>query len=407
MALSNAKIVDDIDTSFLLEEEKYNMDDNDDDDNMSWDSIISEPRTPEWYSNSNEDEKEKENLTKEERTFLEGWDALERKLKQRMDHLRHISRHQSKAFRDVLVRRELAAATKRRQDFVRRYAGSSFSDTKSKTTFSWSNWYQEMVDFIVFEWHTTVRAVAGLFLHSVGMGGFYFLVEILIQKTTTFLALYMNLTFFLKQPFASAAVLFVIGAAVTRCSGYLYWWLNDTVHDYLKFDYHNRLRLGFPGAAILNAARSNLVGRALVYLIGYNICFQVADTSYGLVSQYMVPSASPILERLPSHHIVYDPYWNDDRFVCDRTCAEETAAREAFAEALWEDDFSFTKTHLSMDAHYTYWMSWVNQDDAFSYSVVVTEYTWMYGFILSIVWVVVCVALLRLYGFVFWKNVTV
>ena len=405
--------------AYSFDNEPIKMHDDEEDDDCSWDSIISEARDVQWYEDTAAATAGA--LTQEEESFLKEWDSLEQELEKRMNRLNELMQGKNERFRDVLRRRELNAATKRRQAFVKSHAngfssGAPFNTENDSDAITMrqdrngtrSRWQQTAYDFIIFEWYTTVPAFAGLFLHSIAMGGFYFIVQSLIQKLVFFLARKTHLTFLFTQPLYAYVFIFVVGAAVTRCSGYLYWWLKDDVHDCLKFDYHNRLRLNFPGARILHAARRNLISRLLFYIIGYNICFQMAEHMYALVSQRYFESPVHALRNLPSKVITYDPYRNDPTFVCDRSCDAERQSRQTFAAALLEDDFTFTQTYVSPTAHGNHWAKWIEAMDSLSYDEVeVTEQSWATCVLVSMAFTVLCVASLRWYGFVFWKTVTV
>lgn len=377
----------------------------------SWESIVTLARLDEWYATEDEESSSSEG---EEEDFIERWDQLEDALEKRRHHLQMVTESLNKSLKRQIWDRELQIANQKRQqlmekevrrldraDVKERLKKAGWDIEKIGTEEGPKTCFRRFSDWILYEVNTFLPAILGVFLHSIAMGGFFEVVETLLQKllSTVTVAFRSESTFVQSLVYVPALA---IGLLALRSTGYLYWWLNDRDLDCLKIDYHNRLRLGFQGARFIHRVRSNLLVRMSVYMISYNLCYITANDLYAKLPYVWGEPISSRLVNLPSA----SAWLTSAEFSCLLPCNEEISRRDLINEMILSADFDYTAETLSADGHERYWLNYVYRHDYLP-SKEKTEQmvsTW-YGTLLQIALVFTSsLILMRLYGFVFWRT---
>jgi hypothetical protein len=380
---------------------------------QSWESVITLPRLPEWY------EDEDDGLD-EDKDFLERWDNLEDLLERRRKHLERVlskkRRLLNSSFQRQIRDRENQVANRKRLQLLEKEAkrvdrveinerlkkaGWTVDESSMKLT-NHKPWRQRWLDWLIYEVNMFLPALGGLFLHSVLMGGFFEIVQCMFQKVYSFTTLELQ-----SDTAATRLIVIVqllmIGIVALRYTGYLYWWLNDRDYDCLKFDYHNRLRLGDRDAQRIHRVRSHWLVRMIVYMLSYNLIFLMVNEIYYILPYVWGEHMSQRLTDLPSATSSLDHALSTDGFACLLPCHQEMERRDAIDEMLLAADFEYTQEVLSWNSHVRYWLSYVYRHDfvSSSKSEQIAK-TWV-GDLLHLTLIIsVCVALMRWYGFVFW-----
>ena len=155
--------------------------------------------------------------------------------------------------------------------------------TTTTTTTKPDSCFRRLYDMLLFEWHISAPAIMSLFFHTLAHASIYDVVEICVEEFKKRAELYFpattTISSFYKEPMQNAFVFFV-GISMMRLSGYLYWWLNDVDFKTIKFDLHNRVRLGFGDARYMLWVKRRPLFQALAFLFGYYLCYKVVFDAY-------------------------------------------------------------------------------------------------------------------------------
>jgi hypothetical protein len=145
-------------------------------------------------------------------------------------------------------------------------------DTKSDNTF-----LHRIYDVAMFEWYTTAPGIFSCGLHCLAHASLYDVIEIVFNEFRKYAE--RNITW-VSAHTLSLFVTLVFGLALVRSSGYLYWWLNVSDYNCIKFDYHNRLRLNHWDARYLLWIKRRPILQATMFITGYHLCYKVVFHLY-------------------------------------------------------------------------------------------------------------------------------
>jgi len=129
----------------------------------------------------------------------------------------------------------------------------------------------------MFEWHTTLPCVLSLAVHCLAHASVYDIIEIGFEEMRKFVE---NNIPWINPDVLTTTCTLILGMALIRSSGYLYWWLNDTDFSCVKFDYHNRLRLKRWDARYLLWVKRRPVLQASMFVMGYHLCYHFVFIVY-------------------------------------------------------------------------------------------------------------------------------
>jgi hypothetical protein len=126
---------------------------------------------------------------------------------------------------------------------------------------------------IAFELNTLLPAVISVTLHSLSHIALFDLLNCICEKMRRDISDYFDIDYAEYVNAVTYLTIFFIGIAMMRITGDIYWWSNDVDYLSIKFDYHNRIRLGMWDAKIIKMIRSYSVARAALCMIGYYLCY--------------------------------------------------------------------------------------------------------------------------------------
>ena len=203
------------------------------------------------------------------------------------------------------------------------------------------------------------------------------------------------------------SILFLFGVVLMKSTGDLFWWLSESDYDIAKFDFHNRLRLKDPGAQTMYKFRQHPVWRCVFTMIGYPICYLATLAIYAHIpSLWGPPRQLDLDDLLPSNRLDLATYGlNETTFVCLNTCQEELDRLNMAQYEILKADYAYTSSTLPSNKHTVFWRNWVYSADTVDSSVPLLEGNVEWHEILHCLTVfVICLAILRLYGFVLWNT---
>lgn len=422
-----------------------------------WSSLLSEGRTDDWRS----DDDCCASSSAEEDEFQARWDELERRLAARWAYLEKITVGKKSACVRQMRRREMEVARLERDELLLEQIAaqkdnSSAEDTgkdekkdragrktdgtddegtapKKRTRI------QSVCDFLTFELNSTVPAILSLLLHNIAMAGIFELGNdclnmVYAGTAATFSSSSSSSPQLSEAPdgddeldelqdefkpanmveFCFFGAAFLLGCALMRSTGDLFWWLSDRDYDCLKFDYHNRIRLRYPGARIVHAVRSSLLVRCFVYMVGYNACYQMSQEIFEELSERLWNQNSNLLRHLPSSTFDVNLFQTEEAaweepdissiFPCERTCQEEIDRREAAFEEMVSADMEYTERVLATSSYSTFWQKWITCSDYMGIDDAPPVYNPLGDLLFYVAVLSCCIAMLRWYGFVFWER---
>jgi hypothetical protein len=340
--------------------------------------------------------------------FVQKWDKLEKELTARQAHLDIIAVGKNPALIRQIRDRELQAAMHKREQLLLEQLAAVVEGNKSSTVVVHASdtnpkngrskrihadtitatssssvqhcqmssssppparslqLWQRMYDAMVFEVYSTGRATFALALHCMALAG---IVELVGEMVRCFLGVVRQRFAFTSEWIDIALYIFVfaVGVALVRWTGYLYWWLGDQEYDCLKFDYHNRIRLGYSNARIMWAVRQSPVLRFWLFMVGY---YLVYTTSHALMSyvyrwcgqqarlNQFLPSATFLRHEFQTLSAAEREIDLSLQFVCSRTCQQEMDRQSAAHSELHRIERDYTLRVLSKDSYYVYWSQW-------------------------------------------------
>jgi hypothetical protein len=338
------------------------------------------------------------------------------------------------------------------------------SDTATNTS-QWNNWIQFWrihvpqqfrcwYQHTIFEWYTILPASISLLCHCAAIIAFYDLMVELERSTLNWLHRQITLISSLSSKlvvlssYAEAGYvdlwylgcIFLIGLCLLHSTGYLYWWLSNIDFNWMKFDAHNRIRLRAPNSSYYHdvdvrliqfVRRQSSIVRLVLYMIGYYMVYIVSDAILACTFPYFGQQET-ILRYLPSSTFRMDLYetvetvarrhsaWATSThpyiptFVCLTSCDDEMHRRQSAFHELLRTEQEYTDRALVKSSYLTYWQTWI-----YSWGNVYDFHTGEYGMVdltstplfngtgeirFAIVTFILGIAVLRWYGFVFWKK---
>lgn len=255
---------------------------------------------------------------------------------------------------------------------------------------------------MVFEIFTSVPAIFSIVFFCVAHVGIYQVFSYVIEQLTK---QFYSLNSMLSQDLINLAVFFV-GFWLTRFSGYLYWFLSPSDYECVKFDFHNRLRLGKWDARCLRWVVGHDVARATLFTAGYYLCYIAVDYFHGRFVDAFFNEREALLGNLPSRQ--YDLHVSLDDLPPEVpgapisfSCQHEMDKLEERHEELKEADVWYTYSVLSTNAYENYWYGYnegMNAADTGALTSANTEFFVCVGSI------VISIAALSAYGFSFWYK---
>ena len=201
-----------------------------------------------------------------------GLDRLQKKFAMRDRLILKLGKGKSKAYKDMLWANELAAREVEMNKYKREgksinadgiSVGESSDDARVLRK---ASVYTKMNRLMLFESQHVPAGVALLTFYTFGNVSFYNLTEVVLKMMKKFLAPYISEASF-------HFLIVVISLLVMRASGYLWAWLPVDPYSLVKFELHNRERLGFWDARILSYFKRN--NKLLGYFINM-VSFYVA-----------------------------------------------------------------------------------------------------------------------------------
>lgn len=203
-------------------------------------------------------------------------------------------------------------------------APSKIAATRAKIRQRVATCRKRCFDWLVYECHSVVPAVFSLMVHCLahvgifdGTVGIYEIVKAKITdewelETTT-------------PCYSLDVAVFVVGAVLMRLSSDLFWWLSDQTYETVKFDLHNRVRLGCWDARLLVWVRDRSLVRITFFMAGFSMCYV---STMLLLSTYMkqpFDQKDELLRRMPSSMMEEAvPQQTLDRIsFCTKACQDE------------------------------------------------------------------------------------
>lgn len=293
--------------------------------------------------NKNNKEEENENKNKPELiscpSIQEQWERLERNFVKRDQLLARISRGKNEAFVRQLRYREYLTRHRQREKLVMDQLILSKKEDKSDT-FQVPHLPQQqvdecnqkrspfhvLVDFVLYELNSTIPALLCVVLHCVAHIALYELVYYVCDEIKKQLGEFFELSStFVNRNFYIGML--VVGTLMMRTTGDLLWWLNEKDYACVKFDYHNRYRLGFWDAKVLKYVRGNEVVRAIIFMLGYYLCYMGTYQFYLYLSKFF-DEKSILLAELPS--LLQKSSISTGSELTNSTCQAEIALQGKF-----------------------------------------------------------------------------
>jgi hypothetical protein len=185
-----------------------------------------------------------------------GWERLERKLEIREETLKRLSEGKSEAYVKMLRHHEEAAKQQKIKEHGRKLTEKGSprgSQTKkmdasiatSESLPTDTGLLGEVRRFLLFEGYHSGQAVAVILFSSVVGIAIYDMMDNMMRQIAGLSAPYVNIHQF-------HALLIVFGAVVMRTTGYIWWWLQGDSFACVKFELHNRHKLGHWDARLMH-----------------------------------------------------------------------------------------------------------------------------------------------------------
>jgi hypothetical protein len=246
-------------------------------------------------------------------------------------------------------------------------------------------------EFLVYELSTTVPAALSFVAQTLTEYASYEITSILVWQARRHIRSDSD-----KYQDGLMMLIFVLGLVLMRFSGSLYWWLSDRDYGCVKFEMHNRLRLGRWDARVLQWARSRSYMRCFLFIFGYYLSF--AGILHYVYRFYLLWDESDRLMRhLPSSAYDRDVCMADlDRFSCEA----ELQRRERHFDSLEEKDREHVYWFWSDRSYDLYWVEGVEGVTYYGYPLLSKNRE----LLLLIATLALSLSGLTWYGFIFWNK---
>jgi hypothetical protein len=186
----------------------------------------------------------------------QGWERQERKFEIRDEILDRLSEGKSEAFVEMLRHHEEAARQRKRKKYGRkltekgspRGSHTKIMDASAGTSESMptdTGLLDEVRRFLLFEGYHSGQAFALIILSSIAGLAVYEMMYYSVLEMIGLSAPYVNIDQF-------HALLIVFGLVGMRTTGYCWRWLLEDSYECVKFELHNRQRLGYWDARLMN-----------------------------------------------------------------------------------------------------------------------------------------------------------
>jgi hypothetical protein len=227
----------------------------------------------------------------------QGWERLERTLEIRDKTLKRVSKGRSEAFVEMLRNHEEAAKQQKRKeygqelalqgppgDFPTHNGDQSVAISQTLLTDN-TGVLGEVRRLLLFEGCQSGEAVATIVISCAVGIAVYSLIDAGLREIGRLSAPYVNINQY-------HALLIVFGVIVMRLTGYFWWYLEGDSFACVKFELHNRQKLGYWDARLMNYlyrssgrtafARDclNILGFYSLYIGLYHFYYMVADVGF-------------------------------------------------------------------------------------------------------------------------------
>lgn len=246
-------------------------------------------------------------------------------------------------------------------------------------------------EFLIYELSTTIPAALSFVAQTLTEYASYEITSILVWLARRHIRSDSD-----KYQDGLMTLIFVVGLVLMRFSGSLYWWLSDRDYGCVKFEMHNRLRLGMWDARALHWARRRSWARCFLFVFGYYLCF--AGVLHFVYRFYLLWDESDrLMRRLPSSAYDGDVCMADlDRFSCEA----ELQRREKHFDSLEEKDREHVYWFWSDRSYDFYWVEGAEGIGYYGYPLL----SWNRELLLLIATLAVSLSGLTWYGFIFWNK---
>ena len=135
---------------------------------------------------------------------------------------------------------------------------------------------QRCYDGLVLACHSIVPAVLSLIIHCCAHVGIFDGLSTVVESVKSAVLVRLQkhddgLSHF--YDYALDLAVFFVGVLLLRLSSDLFWWLSDRKYDCVKFDLHNRRRLGCGDARLLVTVRERPLVRVTLFMTGFSLCY--------------------------------------------------------------------------------------------------------------------------------------
>jgi len=201
-----------------------------------------------------------------------------------------------------------------------------------------------------FERYHTLPSTCGIIAYCIAHQCFYDIIHNVVSEAT----------YKMKNQVFVHWMTFLLGLLISRITGGTWHWISDELYEGLKFDMHNKLRLGDTDALILRWFRKYINVKKVLELVGLYLCFiSVSFFLHNHLPLRFCDLRSQLIEELPSRqlsnattsitrlltlewnrdetvdHMDTDDllYFNDDVFLWKRISSVSYYALMGYAEA--------------------------------------------------------------------------
>jgi hypothetical protein len=120
-------------------------------------------------------------------------------------------------------------------------------------------------------------------------------------------------------------IVLLVGLLLMRWTGDLFWWARDPIYDMVKWEYHNRQRLGYRDEKWMSKVREKDAVRAMIFLVGIYLACDASAKFFEASweqQQWIYRNGSIIIsmEQLPSVQ-----YSNNNGGMCPSTAIREVS----------------------------------------------------------------------------------
>jgi hypothetical protein len=312
-------------------------------------SLFSEP---EWnlYNNKKESSTKLHHLDEEDRvrSIRKRWKDLKRRFRKREELMRRFTRSKSYSFHRQLTERERIVYKRTVERLISKCSGetdetlrrelereiigmeTTIAATNQEATIvsnrnnmNNNNRFVHMMDVWTFELNSSIPAACSLLIYILtetgieeGVGS---MMDRLLSRPWMTHLFPQHVSSSLWWWWIQNTIVLLVGLLLMRWTGDLFWWARDPIYDMVKWEYHNRQRLGYRDAKWMAKVREKDAVRAMIFLVGIYL-------------------------------------------ACD--------ASAKFFEASWEQqwmDMDWTWSILTLDSYERYWTEWShaseNDDD--------------------------------------------